>query len=99
MKNCRLSFFPPEEYFEPQFLLNLLLNSDYQKNSNYINAIGTNEEVDIFSLRQLSEPFQININKLFVSFLTSTIILAKIFFSNLNNHFFYKQTIYEQPTF
>ena len=68
MKNCRLSFFPPEEYFEPQFLLNLLLNSDYQKNSNYINAIGTNEEVDIFSLRQLSEPFQININKLFSLF-------------------------------
>ena len=66
MKNCRLSFFPPEEYFEPQFLLNLLLNSDNTRGIRYINAIRANEDIDIFLLRKLSEFFEININKFFI---------------------------------
>jgi len=66
MKNCRLSFFPPEEYFEPQILLNLLLNSDNNRGSHYINAIRTSEDIDLFILRKLSEFFEININKFFI---------------------------------
>ena len=65
MKICNLSFFPTEEYFEPKFLFNLLLNSDNRKDILYIDDIRTNEELDLFLLRQLSEFFQININKLF----------------------------------
>ena len=69
MKTCRLSFFPSEEYFESQFLFNLLLNSDNSKGAHYRNAIRTNEDIDLFILRKLSEYFEININKFFFFFI------------------------------
>ena len=69
MKICRLSFFPSEEYFESQFLLNLLLNSDSSKGAHYRKDIRTNEDIDLFILRKLSEYFEININKFFFFFI------------------------------
>jgi hypothetical protein len=69
MKTCRLSFFPSEEYFESQFLLNLLLNSDSSKGAHYRKDIRTNEDIDLFILRKLSEYFEININKFFFFFI------------------------------
>ena len=69
MTGCRLSFFPPEEYFEPPFLLNLLLNSDKTRSSRYIKEIKINENVDIFLLRKLSEFFEVNINNFFIFFI------------------------------
>ena len=69
MKNCRLSFFPSEEYFEPQFLLNLLLNSDNAKGLHYLNSMIKNEETDLFLLRKLSDYFEFNINKFFSFFI------------------------------
>ena len=74
MKNCRLSFFPSEEYFEPQFLYNLLLNSDNAKGLHYINTMRKNEETDLFLLRKLSEYFEFNINKFFSFFINNTSI-------------------------
>ncbi len=69
MTGCRLSFFPPEEYFEPPFLLNLLLNSDKSRSSRYIKEIKINENIDIFLLRKLSEFFEVNINNFFIFFI------------------------------
>ena len=65
MRNCRLSFFPSEEYFEPRFLLDLLLNSDNSRGAHYVSKIRKNEDIDLFLLRKLSEFFQINISKFF----------------------------------
>ena len=66
---CRLSFFSSEEYFEPQFLLNLLLNLENTKDMmSYVNEIRSNEELENFLLRKLSVYFEININKFFVFF-------------------------------
>ena len=69
MKNCRISFFPSEEYFEPQFLFNLLFNHNNKKISQYIKEIKTNEEIELFLLRKLSEYFENNINKFFIFFI------------------------------
>ena len=74
MNICRLSFFPSEEYFEPQFLLHLLLTSENTKGSNFLKAIRTNEEIDNFLLRKLSEYFAININKFFCFFINKPTI-------------------------
>ena len=74
MKNCRLSFFPSEEYFEPQFLLKLLLNSDNNKGINYINYIKPNEEIEIFILKKLSEYFKNNMNRFFSFFINKKTI-------------------------
>ena len=69
MINCRLSFFPSEEYFDPKFLLNLLLNSDNAKGRYYISEVRPNEEIENFLLRKLSEHFEFNINKFFSFFI------------------------------
>jgi len=69
--NCRLSFFPPEEYFDPQFLLSLLLKTDQTKGIYYLDSFRTSEEVDIFLLRKLSDYFQINISKFFCFFVNA----------------------------
>ena len=68
MKNCRISFFPSEEYFDPLFLFNLVINANNKKMNNYINEIRINEDVELFFLRKLSECFEININKFFSFF-------------------------------
>ena len=68
MKTCRLSFFPPEEYFQSQLLLNLYLNSNNSKGIYHKNSIKTNEEVDVFLLKKLSEYYEMNINKFFSFF-------------------------------
>ena len=65
IKKCNLSFFPPEEYFEPQLLLNFL-NPDGSKINHYVNEINTNENADVFFLRKLSELFGNNITKFFI---------------------------------
>ena len=74
MRNCRLSFFPPEEYFEQQFLLNLLLNSDNAKGKYYISEVRTNEEIENFLLRKLAEHFEFNMNKFFSFFINRKMI-------------------------
>ena len=74
MRNCRLSFFPPEEYFEPQFLLNLLLNSDNAKGQYYISEVRPNEEIENFLLRKLAEHFEFNMNKFFSFFINRKMI-------------------------
>ena len=71
MRNCHLSFFPSEEYFESKHLLSLLLNSNNSKASYYQNAMSTNEEIDIFLLRKLSENFEANITKFFSFFINN----------------------------
>ena len=77
MRNCRLSFFPSEEYFEPRFLLDLLLNSDNSKGAHYVSSIRKNEDIDLFLLRKLSEFFQVNISKFF-SFLINNMGLREL---------------------
>ena len=69
MTNCRISFFPSEEYFEPQFLFNLLINPNNKKISNYLSEIRINEDIELFLLRKLSESFANNINKFFSFFI------------------------------
>ena len=64
---CHLSLFPPEEYFEPRHLFYLLWQNP-KKNINK-SDIKTNEDIDVFILRKLSENFEININKLFIYFI------------------------------
>ena len=78
MRNCRLSFFPSEEYFEPRFLLDLLLNSDNSKGAHYVSSIRKNEDLDLFLLRKLSEFFQVNISKFF-SFLINNMDLRELY--------------------
>lgn len=74
MRNCRLSFFPPEEYFEPQFLLQLLLNSDNAKGKYYLSEVRPNEEIENFLLRKLAEHFEFNMNKFFSFFINRKMI-------------------------
>lgn len=74
MLNCRLSFFPPEEYFDPKFLLSLLLKTDHTKGIHYLDSLRTSEEVDIFLLRKLSDYFEINISKFFCFFVNAPYI-------------------------
>ena len=57
------SFFPPEEYFEPRHLFNLLVQCGKSKIMK--NEIKESEDIDVFLLRKLSEFFENNINKLF----------------------------------
>ena len=72
MRSCHLSFFPPEEYFDPHFLLNLLLSSDKMKNEHYIKDIRIDESIDVFLLRKLSEFFEMNMMTFFVYFINNT---------------------------
>ena len=57
------SFFPPEEYFEPRHLFNLLIQCGKAKITK--SEIKESEDIDVFLLRKLSEFFESNINKLF----------------------------------
>ena len=74
MRSCRLSFFPPEEYFEPQFLLNLLPKSDNGKDNYYINEVMPNEEIENYLLRNLVEKYEFNMNKFFSFFINQRMI-------------------------
>ena len=69
MKNCRLSFFPPEEYFESQFLLNLLFNSSNNNDIYDLNDIKSNEDIEAFILKKLYENFEQNIKYFFCFFI------------------------------
>ena len=66
---CHLSFFPPEEYFEPRHLFYLLKKS--LKARIKTKEIFPGEEIETFILRKLSESFEVNINKLFCYFLNT----------------------------
>ena len=70
LTKCNLSLFPPEEYFEPRHLFNLLIQSS--KSKFYKSEIKPGEEIDIFILRKMSEFFENNINKLFCYFYQMT---------------------------
>ena len=65
LQRCRISFFPPEDYFEPEILLHLVKNNDenFVRKSKY--DIKQNEEIDVYFLRKLSEYFENNINRFF----------------------------------
>ena len=66
LTKCNLSLFPPEEYFEPRHLFNLLTQSS--KSKFYKSEIKPGEEIDVFILRKMCEFFEVNINKLFCYF-------------------------------
>ena len=66
LTKCNLCLFPPEEYFEPRHLFNLL--TQYSKSKFYKSEIKPGEEIDVFILRKMSESFETNINKLFCYF-------------------------------
>ena len=67
LTKCNLCLFPPEEYFEPRHLFNLLLTQS-SKSKFYKSEIKPGEEIDVFILRKLSDFFENNINKLFCYF-------------------------------
>lgn len=66
LTKCNLCLFPPEEYFEPRHLFNLL--NQYSKSKFNKSEINPGEEIDVFILRKMSENFKTNINKLFCYF-------------------------------
>ena len=66
LSKCNLCLFPPEEYFEPRHLFNLL--SQCSKSKFNKSEIKPGDEIDVIILRKLSEFFEININKLFCYF-------------------------------
>ena len=70
LTRCNLCLFPPEEYFEPRHLFNLL--TQYSKSKFYKSDIKPGEEIDVFILRKMSEFFENNINKLFCYFYQMT---------------------------
>ena len=65
LQRCRISFFPPEDYFEPEILLHLIKNNDenFAHQSKY--DIKQNEEIDVYFLRKLSDYFENNIKRFF----------------------------------
>ena len=96
MTNCRISFFPSEEYFEPQYLFSLLLNPNSKNINNYMKEIRINEDVELFLLRKLAEYFEININKFFSFFINKKSLkeLSLIFdMPNILNKIDYYQLI------
>ena len=70
LTKCNLCLFPPEEYFEPRHLFNLL--TQCSKSKFYKSEIKPGEEIDVFILRKMSEFFETNINKLFCYFYQMT---------------------------
>jgi hypothetical protein len=66
LSKCNLSLFPPEEYFEPRHLFNLL--SQCSKSKFNKSEIKPEDDIDVIILRKLSEFFENNINKLFCYF-------------------------------
>ena len=70
LTKCNLCLFPPEEYFEPRHLLNLLTQCSKSKFNK--SEIKPGEEIDVFILRKMSECFETNINKLFCYFYQMT---------------------------
>ena len=66
LTKCNLCLFPPEEYFEPRHLFNLL--NQYSKSKFNKSEINPGEEIDVFILRKMSEYYEANINKLFCYF-------------------------------
>ena len=74
LRICQLNFFPSENYFIPELLLKLLqeCNSNYKLASlnnekTILGKIEPHEEIDIFLFKKLSEYFESNINKLFLT--------------------------------
>ena len=63
LTKINLNFFPPEEYFEPRHLFNLLKqNSKANISKKEINVY---EDFDVAILKKLVDNFEININKIF----------------------------------
>jgi len=74
LRICQLNFFPSENYFIPELLLKLLqeCNSNYKLASlnndrSILGKIEPHEDIDIFLFKKLSEYFESNINKLFLT--------------------------------
>ena len=63
LTKINISFFPPEEYFEPRNLLNILnQNSKARITKKEINVY---EDFDVAIIKKLIDNFEININKIF----------------------------------
>ena len=74
LRVCQLNFFPSENYFIPELLLKLLqeCNSNYKlaslnNDKSILGKIEPHEDIDIFLFKKLSEYFESNINKLFLT--------------------------------
>ena len=74
LRICQLNFFPSENYFIPELLLKLLqeCNSNYKlaslnNDKSILGKIEPHEDIDIFLFKKLSEYFESNINKLFLT--------------------------------
>ena len=72
---CQLNFFPSENYFIPELLIRLLqeCNSNYKLTQSYkpdksnFGKFEPYEDLDIILFKKISDYFEININKLFLT--------------------------------
>jgi hypothetical protein len=78
----QINFFPSENYFKSELLLKLIQDNNVnfksvslnKFNRKIIEEINSEEELDIYLLKKLSEYFETNINKLFhILFIKSTV--------------------------
>ena len=78
----QINFFPSESYFKSELLLKLIQDNNVnfksvslnKFNRKIIKEINSEEELDIYLLKKLSEYFEANINKLFhILFIKSTV--------------------------
>ena len=75
LRICQLNFFPSENYFIPELLVRLLqeCNSNYKLTQSYkpdksiFGKIEPYEDLDIILFKKLSDYFESNINKLFLT--------------------------------
>ena len=75
LRICQLNFFPSENYFIPELLVRLLqeCNSNYKLTQSYkpdksiFGKIEPYEELDIILFKKISDYFESNINKLFLT--------------------------------
>ena len=75
LRTCQLNFFPSENYFIPELLIKLLqeCNSNYKLTPSYkpdktvFGKIEPHEDIDLILFKKISEYFESNINKLFLT--------------------------------
>ena len=66
LKKCYMNFFPNEEYFKPEFLLNIYMNNERKIKENLFQGKNLSENLDIFLLKQMAKKFGTNLEKFFV---------------------------------
>ena len=75
LRTCQLNFFPSENYFIPELMIKLLqeCNSNYKITPSYkpdktvFGKIEPHEDIDLILFKKISEYFESNINKLFLT--------------------------------